>query len=68
MSAEEVKGTVHFFRPSAAQLDFDQPLVLNTDRQQHIRTIGLKKGLWRVKLNWEAGNQQYYMQKDITIE
>ena len=68
MPAQVVKGTVHFFRPSNAQLDFELPLDLNADRQQHIRTAGLIKGLWRVQLSWEADKQRYFLQKDITIE
>ena len=65
---QEVKGTVLFFRPSAANLDFEVPLQLNSDRQQHIRTASLAKGLWRVQLNWEAGGKNYYVQKDITLK
>jgi hypothetical protein len=63
-----VQGTVHFFRPSAGKLDFEVPLKLNPDRQQHISTTELATGLWRIKINWQVAGQPYYSQKDITIE
>lgn len=63
-----VQGTVHFFRPSAAKLDFEVPLQLNSDRQQHISTDELTKGLWRVQINWQVAGQSYFNQKDIRIE
>ena len=63
-----VTGTIHFFRPSNAQLDLELPLQLNNDRQQHIFTSQLAKGLWRVQINWQAKGKSYYFQKELTIE
>ena len=63
-----VQGTVYFFRPSAAKLDFEVPLQLNSDHQQHIPTTELKKGLWRIQINWEVAGQSYFTQKDFTID
>lgn len=68
MAATPVSGQIRFFRPSDAKLDFALPLNLNSDGQQHIRTTTLAKGLWRVQLNWQVNNQDYFVQKDITIE
>jgi hypothetical protein len=42
-----VKGQVRFFRPSDARLDFNLPLKLNQQGQQHIRTTALAKGRWQ---------------------
>ena len=64
---ENTKGSIQFFRPSDPGLDFETPLKLNSDKQQHFRTTHLTKGLWRVKINWKTGKQAYYLQKDITI-
>jgi len=68
LTPAKVQGTIHFFRPSAAKLDFEIPLQLNSDRQQHISTTELAKGLWRVQINWQVAGQSYFNQKDITIE
>ncbi len=65
---QKVTGTIHFFRPSSSKLDFELPVQLNADRQQHITTNQLAKGLWRVQINWQAGDKAYYFQKEITLE
>lgn len=65
---QKVTGTIHFFRPSSAKLDFELPVQLNADRQQHVATSQLAKGLWRVQINWQAGDKAYYFQKEITME
>ena len=67
LATDKVTGMVHFFRPSDAKMDFELPLTLNSDGQQHIRTSEMSKGLWRVQLNWQANNQHYFLQKDIII-
>lgn len=67
IASEDLKGSVQFFRPSDAKLDFEVPLKLNSDNQQHISTTELAKGMWRVKINWHSHNQDYYLQKDITL-
>jgi nitrogen fixation protein FixH len=67
-AAQQVTGTIHFFRPSDAKFDFELPLQLNGDRQQHIKTGQLARGLWRVQINWQAGGNAYYIQKEITVE
>jgi len=64
----DVQGTIYFFRPSDAKLDFEVPLQLNIYNQQHIATTELTKGLWRVQINWQVAGQSYFNQKDITIE
>jgi len=65
---KSVTGTVHFFRPSDAKLDFELPVQLNLDRQQHISTARLTRGLWRVQINWQAAGKNYFVQKEITKE
>jgi hypothetical protein len=65
---QKINGIIHFFRPSDAKLDFEVPVQLNSDRQQHVSTARLAKGLWRVQINWQAAGKNYYVQKEITIE
>lgn len=65
---QKISGTIYFFRPSDAKLDFELPVQLNTELQQHVATSQLAKGLWRVQINWLANNKAYYFQKEITIE
>jgi hypothetical protein len=66
-SPAQVKGQVHFFRPSNARLDFTLPLQLNPDGRQHIRTTSLAKGRWRVQLTWHRNGQDYFLEKTLTL-
>lgn len=68
INTAKVQGNVHFFRPSNANLDFEVPLQLNSDRQQHFSTSTLNKGFWRVQINWQVSGQTYFTQRDIKID
>lgn len=54
-----LSGQIFFYRPSDSKKDFRLPLNL-TERKQYIPVQGLEKGLWRVKLNWNLNNKDYY--------
>ena len=56
---QAISGEIFFYRPSDSKKDFRLPLNL-TDRKQYIPVQGLEKGLWRVKLNWNLNNKDYY--------
>lgn len=65
---DSISGQLLFFRPSNASQDFTLPLDLNQDGQQHVATGKLEKGLWKVQLNWKQAGQDYYLQKNITVQ
>ena len=61
------QGQVRFFRPSDAQLDFELPLQLNAEGQQHISTGKLARGRWRVQVSWTRQGKDYFLEKTITL-
>ena len=61
------QGRVRFFRPSDAQLDFELPLLLNAEGQQHIPTARLARGRWRVQVSWTRQGKDYFLEKTITL-
>ena len=61
----DVKGTALFFRPSNKALDFEVPIQPNDTGQQLIPTKGMLPGLWKVKVNWNAGGKEYYKEDTI---
>ncbi|MGV3503859.1 MAG: FixH family protein [Adhaeribacter sp.] len=61
------QGQVRFFRPSDAQLDFELPLQLNAEGQQHIPTGRLARGMWRVQVTWSLQGQDYFLEKNISL-
>src|SRR6478736_6129386 len=65
---QKVAGTVQFFRPSNAKLDFELPLNLNDARQQFILVGKLEKGLWKVQVSSEANGKNYFTEQIITLK
>ncbi|WP_242928817.1 FixH family protein [Pontibacter vulgaris] len=67
-AGQSVNGTVDLFRPSDDKLDQNIPLQLGRDQSQLIETDKLEKGLWKVRINFSAGNETYYSEKTIQIK
>ncbi|TGD79771.1 FixH family protein [Hymenobacter wooponensis] len=62
------QGQLHFFRPSDQLLDFTLPLTLNAAGTQQLSTAQLRPGFWRVRLELQAANQAYFLEKDLLIK
>ncbi|MBK7408472.1 MAG: FixH family protein [Saprospirales bacterium] len=60
-----VHGTALFFRPSNKALDFEVPIQANETGEQLIPTRDMLPGLWKVKVNWNAGGKEYYKEDTI---
>jgi len=65
---QKVAGTVQFFRPSNAKLDFELPLNLNDARQQFIPVEKLEKGRWKVQVSSEANGKSFFTEQIITLK
>jgi nitrogen fixation protein FixH len=63
----EIKGEVHFYRPSNSSNDIIFPLELNNFGEFVIPTNSLKKGFWKIKLNWELKEEKYFREEKIFI-
>ncbi len=61
-----VSGEILLYRPSDSSLDMKFPIQLN-DKKQIIPVSSLKKGFWRVKLNWSYNNNNYYKESTINF-
>jgi hypothetical protein len=63
------EGIIHFFRPSDNHLDKKITLVLNQENKQEIPFSFLnKKGLWRVKIDWDGDGKEFFVEKPLVIE
>ncbi len=60
-------GTVYFFRPSNRKGDFVRAVALDSSCSQLFPISDFTPGLWRAKISWSAGNQQYYSEMPIII-
>ena len=68
MAGQAVQGQIHFFRPSDQTLDFTLPLQASPDTPQLINTAKLQPGYWRVRLDFTAGGQAYFLEKNLQIK
>ena len=60
-------GTVKFYRPSDASLDRALPLAVDASGIQTIDIADLQSGHWRVKVEWEAAGQPYYVEEAVMV-
>ncbi|HRG37666.1 MAG TPA: FixH family protein [Bacteroidia bacterium] len=63
---QKINGTIFFFRPSDAALDKIIPLAADT-LLLNIPTSQLKKGLYKMQINWKAAEEEYYNEGIIQI-
>jgi hypothetical protein len=61
-------GKVYFFRPSDKKLDFDKDIQLDTNFEQQINLEKTQAGLWRIKLDWQKGDKDFYYEESIVIK
>jgi len=66
-SLPKISGTVALYRPSAPELDREFPLTLKAGGTQTLDVSKLAAGLWRVRVKWNAGGQDYFLEQKITV-
>ncbi|MDO7850430.1 FixH family protein [Hymenobacter convexus] len=67
LASQAVQGQIHFFRPSDQKLDFALPLRPTADLEQRINTRQMRPGYWRVRLDFTAGGQAYFVDQELTV-
>ncbi|MEO8070412.1 MAG: FixH family protein [Acidobacteriota bacterium] len=65
--ARVARGTITLYSPSTATADRSVALSLDALGRQHIPVDGLRAGLWRVRLAWEAAGDTFYRDEAITL-
>jgi hypothetical protein len=63
----EVYGEIVFYRPSDERRDFSLSINADSTGSQSVDISSLLPGLWRVKVQWDMNNLQYYYEKNIMI-
>lgn len=66
-SASIDSGSILFFRPSDAKLDFQVNMSLDSNNQQQIDDKRLRKGFWRLKIDWFSEGKNYYFEDVLLI-
>ena len=67
MNDQKIAGTVHFY--CAYDATKDKKFALNTDAAgaQMFNSTSIASGNYTVKINWQAGGEDYYTERSITI-
>lgn len=62
-----VSGVINFFCPSSSAGDFSLQVQTDAEKRQNVSASGLKKGLWKVRVNWKADGKEYYSEESIVL-
>lgn len=65
---QAVSGRVELYRPSAAGLDRQIALTPDRNGVQVVETRDLRPGLWKVRVSWSVGENDYFMDQRIVID
>jgi nitrogen fixation protein FixH len=60
-------GQVHLYRPSDARLDRRMPLATDPVGRQVVDTRGLANGLWKLRVTWKAGPEEYFLEHPVLL-
>jgi hypothetical protein len=62
-----LQGQIHLYRPSDAKLDFELPLEVDANGSQRIATGQLRGGLWKLRVQWTSGGQEFYHDQSLVL-
>ena len=62
-----LRASVTLYRPSDASLDQTLQLALSSEGTQHLNVRSLRPGLWRVRLSWAVGEQEYFHADSLVV-
>ena len=69
--AEQLKqnfsGKISFYRANAPELDREFVFTPGADGTQSFNAAGFAAGLWRVRVSWNAGGEDYFLERKITL-
>ena len=67
LAGRDLSGQIEFYRPSAAGLDRQIKLQPDAVGRQSLDLAGLPEGPWEIRVSWNAGGQEYFLDRKIVI-
>ncbi len=61
------RGKINFYRPSDAKLDREAKLSVNANGEQTLDAKPLRPGLWKVRVQWTVGGEEYFFDQTVVI-
>jgi nitrogen fixation protein FixH len=65
--AANAVGQIHLYRPSDAALDRSVPLAVNRNGVQQLDAKALPSGLWKIRVQWSVGGEEYFLDRDVVV-
>ena len=65
---ENIKGEILFYKPSDASMDRKFIINANDDNSFVINAEKMTKGFWRLKVNWQVNDSDYYNEEGLILE
>jgi nitrogen fixation protein FixH len=65
---QSATGSIQLYRPSAAGLDQWMKLEIDSNGVQTIDAAGLRAGLWKVKVLWRVGREEYFIDEKVDVK
>ena len=63
----QLTGHIQLYRPSAAGLDRRLKLETDSEGVQYLDTYSLQRGLWKVRVSWNANGTEYFLDRSLLI-
>lgn len=60
-------GRIELYRPSDSKLDRHLPLAINTEGAQRVDANTMRSGLWKVRVQWKAGGDEFFFDQSVFI-
>jgi len=60
-------GTIQLYRPSAANLDRELALKVDSQGCQTIEGGSLLPGLWKVRVSWTANSRDFFVDEKLVV-
>lgn len=64
----QIKGNIHFYRPSDAREDKQFPINLLESHDLKMNSGDFSKGLWKIKVDWSVNDIEYFNEKILMID
>jgi hypothetical protein len=61
-------GAIRLYRPSDAALDRNVPIELDATGCQVIQSADLARGLWKARVSWTSGGQDFFKETSFVLK
>jgi len=67
-SNSQIRGNIFLYRPSDRNLDIEISVNPDSTYRQKVSSKDLKKGLWKIHVDWNSDSTNYFTEKIIMVQ